>query len=284
MDIDHLNEWIGRTEASDDVASVGPVSRLAAMLNAPEDRWELGDDLPPLWHWLYFLPDADQTDIGEDGHPKRGDFLPPISLQRRMFAGGRVRFIRPIRLGHELRRVSRIESIEHKKGRHGDLIFVKVRNEIRADDELSLVEVQNLVYIDSKGSGPYHVAGSKSLPSTTWRWSIDPTPTLLFRYSALTFNAHRIHYDRPYATTIEGYPGLVVQGPLIATLMMEMVRREESRKVVSLDYQIRLPLFDDGPVTILGTKESDAVGLEAYDHKGRLGVSGSAGLRPVGGR
>lgn len=268
MDLEHLKEWIGRTETTTDVATVSPVARLAATLDAPETQWSRGDALPPLWHWLYFLPDAAQAELGIDGHPARGGFLPPVPLPRRMFAGGRLSYPGTIRLGDELNRVSRVETVELKEGRQGPLVFVTVRHDINAGGELAVVEEQDLVYIDRRPSSTDGPREAQPAPDTPWRLRVEPTPALLFRYSALTFNAHRIHYDRDYVTVEEGYPGLVVQGPLLATLMAELARRNSTRETATFSFRSHRPLFESETALVLGTPTPHSVDVAVYNDRG----------------
>jgi 3-methylfumaryl-CoA hydratase len=181
--------------------------------------------LPELWHWLYFLPHARQSEIGPDGHPKRGGFLPPVPLPRRMWAGGRLEWIKPLVVGDAIERTSTIQSVTHKSGRTGDLIFVLVRHEISNAAGIALTEEHDIVYRDAPAPDDKPVTPTAAPSDATWTKTIHPDDVLLFRYSALTFNGHRIHYDRRYVTEVEGYPGLIVHGPLIATLLVDLVRQ-----------------------------------------------------------
>lgn len=205
--------WIGRTEEAHDQLSRNLVKRIAATLG--EDTPAHGETLPPLWHWAFFQEPIAESGLGGDGHPARGGFLPPADNRNRMWAGGRVEFIAPLRVGGEATRVSTIKHIEEKHGRTGALLFVTVQHDYLQDGQLAIREEQDIVYREP--SPPKGGAG-EALPAGDWREGVVPSPTLLFRYSAVTFNGHRIHYDWPYVTETEGYAGLVVHGPLIATL------------------------------------------------------------------
>jgi len=197
-----------------------PVTALSATLDRDATPPRPGDALPPLWHWLYFLPAARQSALGEDGHPARGGFLPPVPLPRRMWAGGRFTFHRPLRVEEAISRTSTVQDVTVKPGRNGPLCFVLVRHEIAGENGLALIEEHDIVYRDLPRPGEAAVP-KPARDDAVWHTDIRPDDVLLFRYSALTFNSHRIHYDRRYVTQTEGYPGLIVHGPLIATLLME---------------------------------------------------------------
>ncbi|HZV94126.1 MAG TPA: MaoC family dehydratase N-terminal domain-containing protein [Caldimonas sp.] len=287
-----LDAWIGRTEERRDTVTAVPMAALAASLDRDEPMPRVGTELPALWHWLYFLPLARQGELGPDGHPKRGGFLPPVPLPRRMWAGSRLVFDRPLRVGDDIARVSRIASIVRKEARSGPLVFVTVQHEIAGPAGTAIHEEHDIVYRDAAStprraaspaltsSAPFppsrRTAPSESsapLPPSdptepiaragccdaVFSRVIVPNEVLLFRYSALTFNGHRIHYDRRYATEVEGYPGLVVHGPLIATLLLELLRREQPRATVSrFEFRALRPIFDVHPFTVCG--RPDGVG------------------------
>jgi 3-methylfumaryl-CoA hydratase len=254
-DLGALKAWVGRRETAFDTAHPGPVAALAATFDREDPPPRQGDPVPPGWHWLYFLTAARRSELGPDGHPKRGGFLPPVPLPRRMWAGGRLSFHRPIPVGAELCRESEIADVAVKQGRSGPLVFVTARHQIRDSSGLLTTEEHDIVY-----RGP---AGTAAAPDpapidSDWRRTIDPDPVLLFRFSALTFNGHRIHYDQPYATQIEGYPGLVVHGPMIALLLLELCRDSlPDRTVHRFDFQARRPLFDTAPFVVAGRAEGD---------------------------
>jgi len=208
-----LSSWVGRSETIDDQLSLNLIQRIAATLG--EAAPQLGEPLPPLWQWCFFQPAVAESGLGADGHPARGGFLPPADNRNRMWAGGRVEFRQPLRVGGDAQRVSTILRVEEKHGRTGALLFVNVQHDYLQDGQLAIREEQDIVYREPTPPKP---GGAAALPEAGWQESITPTPTLLFRYSAVTFNGHRIHYDWPYVTETEGYPGLVVHGPLMATL------------------------------------------------------------------
>ena len=238
MDFAALKDWIGRAEESADVAAAGPLEGLAATLDHADPPWRPGE-VPPLGHWLYFLPRARQSAIGADGHPRRGDFLPPAPLPRRMWAGGRIEFGAPLAIGEAVRRRSVVAGVEHRPGRSGDMVFVEVVHEIAGKSGVAVREAQDIVYrAESNEAAPAAEPAPTAAPAAEWSRTITPDPVLLFRYSALTFNGHRIHYDRPYAETIEGYPGLIVHGPLTAMLLVDLFLRNRPR---AAGHEVPLP-------------------------------------------
>jgi 3-methylfumaryl-CoA hydratase len=245
------------------------------------DREESGDTVPPLWHWLYFLPIAPLSEVGPDGHPKRGDFLPPVPLPRRMWAGGRLTFRSPLKIGDHAKRTSTIANIEDKTGRSGRLVFVTVQHAIEVDGELKLEEEHDIVYRDAPQEGARPPQAALAPEGETWSRTIDADAVMLFRYSALTFNGHRIHYDYPYVTEVEGYPGLIVHGPLIATLLVDLVRREQPDAVVqSFAFKALRPTFAGQAFTVCGKPSADGrtVDLWAKDHEGYLTMRATAAL------
>ncbi|HEX4325268.1 MAG TPA: MaoC family dehydratase N-terminal domain-containing protein [Burkholderiales bacterium] len=278
-----LADWIGRSEILEDSVTQAPVAALSATLDWPVERPAAGTPLPYLWHWLYFLPMARQSEIGPDGHPKRGGFLPPVPLPRRMWAGSDFEFHQPLLTGDALSRTSTIVDVKEKSGRTGTLLFVKVRHEIRRNggSEIALTEHHNIVYRDApKPDDP--VPPPAAAPAE-WAWQRDivADDVLLFRYSALTFNGHRIHYDRKYVTETEGYPGLIVHGPLIATLLMDLLRREQPQaKVKRFEFKAVRPTFDINPFSVHGQPSDDgkSVRLWGRDHEGWLTMDATATL------
>ena len=270
MDTTELQLWIGREEAATDTITAAPVRGLSATLDRDDPEPRAGDALPLLWHWLYFLPACRQSELGRDGHPQRGGFLPPVPLPRRMWAGSRFEFLRPLRIGETIRRVSRIVDIKSKEGRTGPLVFVVVRHEIGD----AIVEEHDIVY---RGEGGASQDPPRAADDAAWERTIRPDDVLLFRYSALTFNGHRIHYDRRYATEVEGYPGLVVHGPLLATLMLDLLRRNLPEAAVRrFSFRAVSPLFDTAPFSVCGRPEGGVVKLWAKNAAGGLAMEATA--------
>jgi 3-methylfumaryl-CoA hydratase len=274
MDILHLREWIGGAEVAEDEVTRAPAAALAATLDREDPPPRPGDALPPLWHWLYFLPLHRQSELAEDGHANRGGFLPPVPLPRRMWAGGRFEFHRPLRIGARIERESRVSDVTFKEGSTGPLVFVVVRHEIRDSEGIALVEEQDIVY---RGHSTSPGALRPAPTGQAWERAICAGDVLLFRYSALIFNAHRIHYDRRYATEVEGYPGLVVHGPLIATLLLDLLRRNAAAANIShFAFRAVSPLFDTGPFFVCGRPEGNLVHLWAKNESGGLAMEATA--------
>jgi 3-methylfumaryl-CoA hydratase len=280
----NLAAWIGRSETVHDTAYPTPVIALTATLDHPATAAEAGSALPPLWHWLYFLPMHRQSDIGADGHAKRGGFLPPVPLPRRMWAGSQFEFRTPIKVGDRMARTSTIDDVTTKEGRTGKLVFVKVRHEVRCNGaaEPALVEFHDIVYREAQRPDDVAPPPQKAPEAAEWRRQIVPDDVLLFRYSALTFNGHRIHYDRQYVTGTEGYPGLIVHGPLIATLLLDLLRRQlPGADVATFRFKAVRPTFDLNAFHVQGTPEADGktIRLWASDHEGWLTMDATATLR-----
>jgi 3-methylfumaryl-CoA hydratase len=259
MTLDRLKDWIGRTQSSEDLAAPFPVRALIATLDENDADPKTGDALPPLWHWLYFLEAVRASKIGPDGHPERGDFLPPVPLPRRMWAGSRFAFDgEPLRIGETMRRVSTIKSVEPKTGSTGAMVFVTVEHAISGPRGLSLVEEHDIVYREAARAGEA-VRPAKPAPAdATWSRRVMPDEVLLFRFSALTFNGHRIHYDQPYVTGSEGYPGLVVHGPLMGMLQIELARRANPGRIArSFEFRALSPTFAGNPLTVGASQEAN---------------------------
>ena len=283
MSIPNLQEWIGRTETIEDTVTATPVAALSATLDWPAQRPPAGTSLPCLWHWLYFLPLAPQSEIGPDGHPRRGGFLPPVPLPRRMWAGSDFTFHEPLLVGDRLARTSTIVEVNEKSGRTGSLIFVKVRHEIRRNGAagVALTEHHNIVYRDAPRPTDVAPPPTPASAASAWERRIKADDVLLFRYSALTFNGHRIHYDRKYVTEVEGYPGLIVHGPLIATLLMDLLRRQmPDAQVARFEFKAVRPTFDINPFSVHGLPAPDggSVRLWGRDHEGWLTMDATATL------
>ena len=283
----HLQTWQGRSETLEDLITPAPLRALSATLDRDDALPVAGTDLPPLWHWLFFLPHHRQSEIGPDGHAKRGGFLPPVPLPRRMWAGGRLQWHAPLKVGDAVKRVSTIQSVTHKSGRSGDLLFVLVKHEVFNAHGLCLTEEHDIVYrpaAQATDPVPAPIAASSlAEPGEMWTRDVVPDDVLLFRYSALTFNGHRIHYDRKYVTQVEGYPGLIVHGPLIATWLVDLVRRHTDRSIRRFEFKALRPTFecaDQRHVRVSGQLQADGqhVRLWAQDHEGWLTMQATAEL------
>jgi 3-methylfumaryl-CoA hydratase len=274
MDIAALQSWVGREQTAFDFAAPWALSRLAGLLDHDHLPWR-PDELPPLAHWIYFTSAARQSELDPDGHPRRGDFLPPVALPRRMWVGGRVQFLRPIEVGAAMRRRSTIARITAKNGRSGPVIFVTVRHEIYVADTTVLIEEQDIVFRSAAIPGdPEAPPGRRTTQASEATRRFAPDPVQLFRFSALTFNAHRIHYDRDYARQVEGYEGLVVQGPFIATLLMDHFLRCSNDPVVrAFSFRAERPMFDAAPIELCLARRESAVELWAADLTGAVCMS-----------
>lgn len=262
-----FSDWVGRTDTTSDLLALRPAAALAATLDR-DLRLTEGAPLPHLWHWIYFTPQAATAALGEDGHPQRGGFLPPIELPRRMWAGGRLTFHRDLRIGERVERTTTIASITEKRGETGQLLFVTLHHRLSSNGELALEEEQDLVYRappPAAAAGPASVPAAAAPEAADWERTLVPDPVLLFRYSALTFNSHRIHYDLPYATEVEGYPALVVHGPLLATLLMDLHHRQQPDATVrGFSFRARQPSFAGRPLRLAARRDGDdAVALQA---------------------
>ena len=253
IDIDQLRQWIGRSEERLDIVTAAQLAGLSATLDRESPYPVTGAPLPPAGHWLYFLSRTRQSGLGADGHGYRGEFLPPVELPRRMWAGGRIEFFNPVCVGDAIKRISTIKDVSHRQGKTGDLVFVIVQHEIFGPDGLSVREDHDIVY---RGAADPEAPAPEPKPApdgAQWVREINPDPVLLFRYSALTFNGHRIHYDLKYVTEEEGYPGLIVHGPLMATLLMDLATREyPDRTLRKFSFRAVSPVFDTGAFTVNG--------------------------------
>jgi 3-methylfumaryl-CoA hydratase len=276
MDHEDLKQWIGRTEMANDLATVGPLLGLGALLDHEESPWPSGV-VPPLGHWLYFLPRERQSRIDVDGHARRGTFLPPVDLPRRMWAGGRLDFIRPVQIGAALTRKSVISAITPKSGATGPLVFVTVRHEISANGVPAILEEQDIVYRGAATARPEIARPAEPQRADAERL-FTPDATRLFRFSALTFNAHRIHYDRDYARNVEGYGGLVVHGPFIAVLLLDLLRRHRSGTVRRFAFRAQRPTLDLQTFSLCLSGDESAVNLWSRDADGHTTLSASAKL------
>ena len=276
---EQFHEWIGRRERHADDLDPWRARAAAAMLDEEALDLGRGAPLPPLWHWFYFLATTPQSRLGIDGHPERGGFMPPIELPRRMFAGSRMTFHRPLSLGQPAERHGQIRDVQHKAGRSGELAFVTVDYSYSQGDELCIEEQQDIVYreVGAPVSAPQVVA-PPAPEAGRWYREFAADSRLLFRFSALTFNAHRIHYDRVYASDEEGYPGLVVHGPLTAMLLADLVHRNDERRIATFSFRGAAPLFDLHPLRLRGTPVGNSVDLEARGADERTALSATATL------
>jgi 3-methylfumaryl-CoA hydratase len=279
--------WSPVIEERIDVVHEVSAKSLHRVLDLGEPAPREGDSLPPLWHWLAFLPDAAERFLGDDGHPRSGVFMPPTTLPRRMFASASIDFIAPVHIGQTLLRRSEVTDVADKKGRTGPLTFVEVTHEVLADGDTAIREVQQLVYRDHEQSHPGPARDAVATVDSsdvgeTWEWQREllPDSRMLFRFSALTYNTHRIHYDREYASGVEGYPGLVVHGPLQAVALAQLCRDVlKDRTIAAFRFRAVRPAFDGAPIQLRGRVSGEnTVELAAFDDAGRRTVSASVTL------
>lgn len=278
-----LQDWVGEERTRHEVLAPFPARGMAALLDRSPEAFGPGTPLPPCWHWLYFRDTVPQSELGPDGHERRGAFLPPVSLPRRMWAGGKIRFSRPLRIGQPAERRSMILSVEEKRGSTGRLVFVTLGHELVSPRGTAVEEEQVLVYREERRADEPRRPGEELSREPAWREELVPDPVLLFRYSALTFNAHRIHYDHPYATGSEGYPERLVHAPLTATLVADAAVRRESSALGRFEYRATSPLFCGEEMTLAGwtadgpgpEADSDLV-LRAVDPRGNVAMKARA--------
>ncbi|WP_163506298.1 FAS1-like dehydratase domain-containing protein [Fodinicola acaciae] len=265
--------WRPEPETTQDEIDRRPAETFAAILDQP-----VPDELPPLWHWFSFQPIHRQSALGEDGHPADAAFTPPLENRRRMFGGGRLTVHRQLTFGQAVRRQASLKSVRVKQGSTGQLLLVTVKYDFLVGDQTYAVEEQDIIYRDAADMAARPQPAAEASHRGPWRLEIRPDPVLLFRFSALTNNAHRIHYDQPYTTEVEGHPGLVVHGPLLALLLLELPRRD-GRRVTEFSWRAKRTLYDHQLVTVSGQPMGDTVELSAGAAGAPDAVTGIATLR-----
>ena len=277
LDLDTLKQHIGRTQTAEDVLHAGPANLLRLALGRPEPELREGDPLPASWLALYFLPRFATAELRPDGSPRDTGVIPPMPLPRRMFAGERVRLSRPLAIGERVRRETRLSDLSVKTGGTGTLVFATVTGRVLGGDgEIAVEEERRSVFREEVRPGERNQAPRREpAPNDTpWRRRVTADPVLLFRYSALTFNSHRIHYDRPWAMEVEGYPGLVVHGPLTTTLLVDFARDcNPGRRIVACATQARAPLFDTAPFELRGRPTDRGCECWAVTPEGTVAMS-----------
>jgi 3-methylfumaryl-CoA hydratase len=277
LDLNHLRTWIGKSRAEDDLILARHARLMAATVDYSQtERIRDGERLPPLWHWIFFLEGVPPGELGRDGHPARGGFLPPVPLSNRMWAGGRLSFMAPVRIGAPVRKESSILKVDHKQGRSGELVFVTVLHELKSErSELLVREEQDIVYKDptprGKGTG-----ASTALPSAQHHKTVTPTSTMLFRYSALTFNGHRIHYDVDYCREVEGYNNLVIHGPLNATLLANYAEEVTGKQLREFRYRALNPALLGASLRLGANVETERVTLHVALPDGKVSMEAEA--------
>ncbi|MCP4182791.1 MAG: acyl-CoA dehydrogenase [Hyphomicrobiales bacterium] len=270
-----LQNWIGHEVQTPDLLRSQPAQFMQATLDY-QPSLQNGDVLPPLWHWLYFLEAKPASELGRDAHPRKGGFLPPVPLPRRMWAGGRIEFHAPLIIGKDVLKRSTIRNVVEKKGRSGNLCFVTVEHAVYQDEKLVLNEEQDIVYReDPKPDTP--IPEPATAPGNPkFSRIITPTQVMLFRYSALTFNGHRIHYDVDYARDVEAYDGLVFHGPLTATLLVDLASVQMGRNPKYFEFRAQSPISGLQAFRIEGHCDGDTITLWARGSDNALAMSASA--------
>ncbi len=277
-ELENLKKWIGEKETAVDYITIPTVHRLSATLDRDDPFPKAGDALPIGWHSILFPRIVRHSGIGPDGHPARGDFLPPVPLPRRMFAGKRSTFSGDLRIGDELKRVSMIKDVTIKTGRTGQMVFVTVKTDISSVRGLAVSEEQDIVYRAEPDKNAPPPPPQPAPGTAVWKNIVTPTEVMLFRYSALTFNGHRIHYDHPYVTQTEGYPGLVMNGGLTTLLVYELARAHAKSPVKFMSSRNVRPMFANRPITICGEPSADGKSAKLWtqDDTGALSMSATA--------
>lgn len=272
IDIAYLQEWIGRSETAEDIVTPRLVAGFKATLDEGAGTPQAGEAAPLGIHWCLAPEIVPMSELGPDGHAALGHFLPPVPLSHRMWAGGRVEFSGPLKVGDRVMRRSVIDEIQVKEGRSGPLCFVTVRHEYRVGEAPVIAERQDVVYRDAASGG---APPPREERTPEWQEGVSTGPVRLFRYSALTFNAHRIHYDRSYCEA-EGYSGLLVHGPLQATFLMHLAEKIRGRPPAAFDYRAVSPLYDGVDFTINAVEERDSLALWTVDADGRTTLRAEA--------
>jgi 3-methylfumaryl-CoA hydratase len=275
---DQYDAWIGKQSSTEALVTAYQADALTATLDRDDSLYKEGDAIPPGWHLFYIREVVKLRDTASDGHPKRGDFLPPIDLPRRMWAGTQATYHKPIHVGETIRNVTTIEAVTPKVGKTGPLVFLKLKHEISGEDGVATTEFQDVVYREEAQPGTVAPEPPPAPAEAVWKRTIHPSPVLLFRYSALTMNSHRIHYDRTYVTEVEKYPGLLVHGPLTFTLLLDLFRRENSETTLK-SFAVRAvsPIYDTHDFTVEGIPgDAGEASLWALNNDGRLAMSAKA--------
>ena len=270
-------DWTPSVETVTETIDLTQVRKLASVLDLDEAAFIEGTPLPPMWHWLFFLHRAPTAHIGRDGHPKRGGFFPPVELQRRMFAGEQLIFHTPLLAGQPATRTGTITRLDEKEGRNGRMVLASAHYRIEQAGVLCVEDTQDIVYIGGGGTTPAPGPDTFTPPDGAWHRRVKADPVFLFRYSALSFNSHRIHYDRDYAQNEEGYPGLIVHGPLTALLLAELARAHIDAPMTRFSFRGRAPLFEPWPFHLVGQPNGDgSADLQAVRNDATVAMTATA--------
>jgi len=276
-----LNKWVGKSIHFDDKIADYPIKAMAAVFNYEYNKEEF-KNVPYGWHWLYFLNLPLQKNLGPDGHEKRQGFMPPIPLPIRMYAGGEITYYNPLLVGKNAKKSSEIISIQNKKGSSGKLTFLQIKHRILSNKDIILEELQNLVYREVTKDKKNTITKIINTPdSYDFQKSWHTTPEMLFRYSALTHNTHRIHYDYPYATNVEGYPQIVVHGPLMATFLLDLaakISKDKGKIIKKFNFRLMSPVFVGGTIFAEAKNNTNGLDLWIRDQKGNQSLSAQVEL------
>ncbi|MGJ4956156.1 FAS1-like dehydratase domain-containing protein [Bradyrhizobium sp. HKCCYLRH2015] len=276
LDLDHLRQWIGRSAEATDLVTPQLTKGLRATLFLDIGEPTTGDIAPYTVHWCLGQPVFPHDQLGPDGHPTRGGFLPPVPLPRRMWAGGEVQFIDPLRVGDVATRVSTITDVTLKSGSTGQLCFVSVEHVVSTPRGVAIRERQDIVYRDMGGAQAAPAKAPPPPPVAQHSETRVSDAVLLFRYSALTFNGHRIHYDRDYVTRVEGYPGLIFHGPLQAALLVEFAARLKGKPPARFTYRGVQPLFEGSEFSVNANDKDGGLELWTANAEGQPTMKGTA--------
>jgi len=273
MDDRTLQNWVGRSETADDVIDARQADLMARTMDRPAGLRD-GAPLPPLWHWIYFAEAAPTAELAPDGHAPLGAFMPPVDLKRRMWAGGRVTFHQPLVIGQTATRTSTVKSITPKQGRSGRMCFVTLQHTVSSAGRLCISEERDIVYLEPRNPADAAKAGPPAPQGAQFGRSVSPNSPWLFRYSALTFNGHRIHYDADFCRDVEGYPDLVVHGPLLATLLAGLAEENlPGGGLKTFAYRAVSPVFNGADFSIHGRAGADRGAAWALTSAGGLAMS-----------
>tara|TARA_B100000959_G_scaffold50261_1_gene52076 strand:- start:110 stop:1060 length:951 start_codon:yes stop_codon:yes gene_type:complete len=283
--LDALKDWIGKTETIEDFISPTIIASMSATLDRDDGAPEFGDAIPASWHWLFFNKAIRRSQLGIDGHPARGEFLPPVPLPSRLWAGSKVEILKPLEVGNKITRLSTINDVTIKEGRTGTLVFVEIDHQVSGNNGTAVTELQTIVYRGTaaqQSETPANKPQPKPLPEgALWSETVTPDTVLLFRYSALTFIGHRIHYDREYTVNEEGYPALLVHGPLTATMLLDLARRNlPNSEITGFNVRANGPLFDNASFFLYGKLNDSGSKVELWtvNHEGELSMSVTANI------
>jgi len=277
QELNALQGWVGRVAESTDIVTASPLVRMSAWLDREDPIPRKGDAVPPGWHYLFCLSQMPQRHLTHEGGTPRSELFPPISLPRSMWVGCRFTFSGAIKVGDPIRRVGTIKSLTGKTGRTGPLILMTIRDEFLVPAGLAVAEEMDIIF-RKNAEGPEPLPPPQPRPGeAVWRRVIQADPPFLFRYSALTYNSHRIHYDLTYTTKQEGYPALLVHGPLQVNLMLELVRQNDARPIAEFSCRAQRPVFEGGPFSVEGAPTPDRTGVTMWvlDRDGALSMTAS---------